>query len=432
MTAEARVELRWARRSMLIVARNIVATAAIVTALAGCRGGRSSSVLSETPEQVLARLERDGSRVDATLGSGAVRYLGFEAFPSGALPGDEVTLVHYWVATQQLDRPYRVFVHFLLQGARGWVPHGDHDPLPSPPRWPIGSVIRDEHRVRLPAELPADRLELRVGLYDRDDRMPVDGEANNDGDDRIRAGGFEVSGTARPVPEYHAPRLKKPPALDGRIDEAEWGGAPWIEGFEKSVGRGLSNLSTRARLAWDPDHLYLAIIVEDPDIQGTLNDRDAPIYLQEAVEIFIDPTRSRRDYVELQVSPRGTLFDAAFSGGPRRNMTTAFNARYQVAVAIDGTLNDPADVDRSWTTEWSIEVASIPGVVEKIKGGTNWRINLFRVAKDRNGGRQVPDESAWSPPLMGDFHNLERFGELWFDDADSTATAGAASGVSRK
>ena len=49
-----------------------------------------------------------------------------------------------------------------------------------------------------------------------------------------------------------------------------------------------------------------------------------------------------------------------------------------------------------------------------ITAGDSWRINLFRVSKDRARGGTRNDESAWSAPLMGDFHNLERFGQLSF------------------
>jgi hypothetical protein len=377
-------------------------------------------VLDGGPEAILERLGE--SAVDARLGGGAVRYLGFEAFPSGALPGDEVTLVHYWMADHRVERPYRVFVHFLVDGAHGWIPHGDHSPMPSSDRWPVGRVVRDEHRIRLPDVLPGTSVALRVGLYHDDVRMPVDDAGKQDGHQRIVAGSFPVSGTALALPVYDAPRLSAPPRLDGIVDNREWGMAPWTEPFLPSSGRGMARVSTRARMAWDPGHLYLAFVADDPDIQGTLMRRDQPVYREEAVEVFIDAKGTGRDYVELQVSPNGTQFDAAFEGGPRANMNVGFDARYTVAAKVDGTIGNASDRDESWTTEWSIEVASLPHAGGQIRLGDRWRVNLFRVAKDRVAGAQTPDESAWSPPLMGDFHNLERFGELWFKGGQTEAT----------
>jgi hypothetical protein len=351
-----------------------------------------------------------------------VRYLGFEALPEGALPGDQVSLVHYWVATQPLERPYWVFVHALVQGAMGWVAHADHLPAPSPDHWPVGRTVRDEHALVLPADLPGARVDLRVGLYLGNDRLPVDAAEKQDGQDRILAGGFAVAGREVPRPSAEAPQLARPPRLDGVIGDAEWADAAWLGPFVPSRGDGTAAQATRARIAWDPAHLYLAFDAEDPDLQGSMVRRDDPIYREESLEIFIDPTCSRRDYVELQASPRGTLFDAAFSGGARRNMRTEFDARYEVATALDGSLNDPADRDRSWRAEWAIEVASIPGVLAPLGAGESWCLNLFRIGKDRMMGEQRADESAWSAPLQGDFHNPERFGVVRLRALSAPAT----------
>ena len=385
---------------------------------AGCHR-QPSTILEEAPDAVLERLGREGHRVDVALGDGAVRYLGYEAFPEGAFPGDQVTLVHYWTATRALEADYRVFVHFLVQGARGHVPHGDHDPIPPTRGWPVGAVIRDEHRVELPGRLLGRRVDPRVGLYAGDRRMPVriDDLAAGDGDDRIRAPGFAVNGTPVPLPVYEAARLSAPITADGTAGAGEWAGTTEIERFVASDGSRPARRSTRARLGWDAEHLYLAFEADDPDILGTYTRRDEPVYREESLEIFIDPTGTGDDYVELQVSPKGTQFDASFRGGPRRGMRTSWDARYQSAVVVDGTVEPlrgtPAGADRGWRSEWIIEAASIPGLETPLSAGRELRINLFRIGKDRTpSGELVPDESAWSPPLMGDFHNPERFGIL--------------------
>jgi hypothetical protein len=391
----------------------MVGLAWFVALAVGCQ--RGSAGPEESVDTVLARLSSAGRALDATLGGGRVRYLGFEATPEGASPNDRITIAHYWVTREPLNHRYRVFVHLLLDGAAGWVKHGDHDPIPSPDRWPPGRVIRDEHRLRLPERLPGTSLDLRVGLYSGHRRLPVDRPEHHDGRDRLLAGRIPVAGTPVPRPSYRAPQLSRPPLLDGVVNEMEWGGAAWSTPFVASRG-GAAMIRTRARLAWDVEHLYLAFETSDPDIQATLTARDDPVYREEALEIFIDAGATGRDYVELQASPRGTLFDAAFSGGPRRNMRVGFDAAYRVAVHLDGTLNDAGDRDQGWTSEWAIPLRSLSGA--RVDPGRPWRINLFRVAKDRAGGRQISDESAWSPPLMGDFHNLERFGELWFVAAE--------------
>jgi hypothetical protein len=388
----------------------------VTTLLASCTAGSPSTVRDDPPEEILARLKTTGRAMNAPMGGGAVRYLGFEAWPEGALPGDAVTVVHWWYAERKLDRSYRVFVHGLVAGARGWMPHGDHDPVPPADEWPPGKVIRDEHRLDLPARIPGDAVELRVGLYAGDYRLPVDQPHQHDGANAIRAGRIPVGGTPVPLPTYSAPKLAKPLLLDGVLTDAEWGGAPWIDGFMLADASGPSALRTRARLAWDATHLYLGFSADDPDLLGGMTERDQPIYREEALEIFVDPDGDGLGYEELQVSPRNVQFDASFSGGARRNMRTEWNARYSSAVKLDGTVEPPSnapasDADRGWSAELAIEIASLPDA-KPPEPGARWKMNLFRIAKDRVAGEMQRDESAWSPPLQGDFHNLDRFGEL--------------------
>jgi hypothetical protein len=47
--------------------------------------------------------------------------------------------------------------------------------------------------------------------------------------------------------------------------------------------------------------------------------------------------------------------------------------------------------------------------------GNVWRINMFRMDVPQGKPQQA---SGWSPPLIGDFHALDRFGELVFGDAE--------------
>ncbi|MEZ4271077.1 MAG: carbohydrate-binding family 9-like protein [Myxococcota bacterium] len=375
---------------------------------------------SLVPSQVISQLQQHGRWLDAQLGGGAITYLGFENSPNVVEPGSSVEITHYWLANRRVDRDYRIFVHTLVQGARGWTPHGDHDPPQPTSQWSPGKVVADRHRLRLPKEVPGNAMALRVGLFDDAGRIPIDASIHDDGQGRLRAGDVPVSGKVIPLPEYRAVHMKQPPVVDGIIDETEWQGTAWIDGFTSSMGNAASSVRTRARLGWDAQYLYVAMIADDPDIIATLRGHDAPVYREEAVELFIDAAGTGDSYIELQVSPLGVRFDAAFHGGPRRNMQVAYNAQWRAAVAVDGTpqagIGEAQDVDRRWSTEWAILLTSIPNALP-LTPNRPWRINLLRIAKDRHAGALRQDESAWSPPLMGDFHNLERFGKLWFAEA---------------
>jgi hypothetical protein len=171
-------------------------------------------------------------------------------------------------------------------------------------------------------------------------------------------------------------------------------------------------------MLWDDAALYLAFEAPDPDVHTPYSKRDDPIYNGEAVEIFIDADGDSDTYIELQVAPNGVQFDARFSGGARQNMDQAWNHVYEAKVRVHGSLNDPTDRDQGWTSEWRIPFAGIPDLKSPPKVGQSWRVNLFRLDRIRGKGKGVAtDATAWSSPLSGDFHRLERFGVVTFAPA---------------
>ena len=59
------------------------------------------------------------------------------------------------------------------------------------------------------------------------------------------------------------------------------------------------------------------------------------------------------------------------------------------------------------------------------KVGTEWRVNFFRM--DQPNGRPQSG-TGWSPPMVGDFHALDKFGVLVFGDDKGHAPNAAAPG----
>ena len=131
------------------------------------------------------------------------------------------------------------------------------------------------------------------------------------------------------------------------------------------------------------------------------------------VEIFLVPNNPLGPYAEIELAPSNALFDARFTGR-RAGMDLAWSSGTRHAVHLDGTLNDDRDQDRGWTAELAIPLASLPGVKGPIPArGEVWRMNLYRL---RQGPGQPGEGQAWSAPKVGDFHALDRFGRLRFED----------------
>jgi hypothetical protein len=198
------------------------------------------------------------------------------------------------------------------------------------------------------------------------------------------------------------------PAIEGVIDEPAWRGAARIE-FRATDGRREPRYRTEARLLWDLENLYLAFDCRDPDINSSYTRRDEPLYMQEAVEIFLDPDADRQDYLEFEVSPANVLFDASFTAR-RQGLNQAYDPTIQSAVKVEGTLNQPGDQDRGWTVEMAIPFLGMTGQGKVPPGaGDRWRMNLYRLDKSALG-----DEASSWKSTAGDFHDLDAFGWIRF------------------
>jgi hypothetical protein len=353
-----------------------------------------------------------------------LRYLGLDVLPgkdraagpdAEAEPGKPLTLVHYWQVLRA-PRGWRLFVHLSGPGNLGFVnadhvPVGGNHPIDN---WQPGQIVRDEHRVQVPASFRQPELLVYVGLWqERGGRMKVRGP--QDAEDRLLAARLPVRGVPRPppLPELTALHSEVPVKVDGVLDDPIWRLAPASAPFVHPGTGAALDWETRVRAAWDEQFLYLAFDCPDEDIWGTFTRRDDPLWTQEAIEVFLDADGDEGDYIELQVSPRGGVFDS-YLPGHRRNQND-WNSSAIAAVQVAGTLDDRTDRDQGWTVELALPWGDVQGRSQKPlrlppEAGDVWRINFFRVDAPRSG----PRASAWSPPLVGDFHALPRLGRLVF------------------
>ena len=269
-----------------------------------------------------------------------------------------------------------------------------------------------------------------VGLWDpaTTRRLPLSNgdKVANDGDDRIKVATIKIAGgkpAARPRSLVYVARKKDGDVLvDGKIDEGAWKKASRTANFGDTRGGPSPVGDTWAKVLYDDTHLYVALHGDDKDVWGDLEKRDSDTWTQEVFEVFVDPDGDAKDYVEMQVTPRNVVFDARFAQklgrgeGSRQEQidrARAWNSKLVSAVHVDGTVNNPKDVDKAWSAEISIPFEDLPG--DPPKAGETWRINFYRfdAPRDSKGKPQRQVAWAWAPP-MGSFHNVERFGTLRF------------------
>src|SRR5258708_19252762 len=148
---------------------------------------------------------------------------------------------------------------------------------------------------------------------------------------------------------------------------------------------------------------------------------------------MIDADGNGKTYVELQVAPNGNVFDTYLptyrkyedSIDPKKK-PYSWNSKMNVKVHVNGTLNKRDDQDKGWTVEMAIPLEDVKGMATEgpklpPSPGDVWRINMFRMDVPKGKAQMA---SGWSPPMVGDFHALDKFGELVFgDEKGNTPTA---------
>lgn len=349
-----------------------------------------------------------------------IELLGYDVDVSAATPGEPFHVVWYWHVLKAPGPGWQQFTHGIdalgvdrlnLDRARvlsELLPAGE---------WQAGKYIRDIQEITLPKDWDSRTLALRVGFWNDDERMAV---SKGPADDKRRAILFSLpvaAGEAPPVPTLRAHRLAVPLQLDGRLDEADWGDATSTGPFVNTMRGSEGSFGTEARVAYDERALYIAFEVEDDLLKSDFTTHDAHLWEQDCVEVMLDPDGDGKNYFELQVSPRGVTFDTRYDSRrrPRPFGEIAWDSGVRAGVGLRGKLDDD-EGDTGYTVEMAIPWTAFHAgrtPATPPKAGDTWRINLFVMDARRRGMRAV----GWSPPFVGDFHTLERFGELSFTKA---------------
>ncbi|WP_134089733.1 carbohydrate-binding family 9-like protein [Olivibacter sp. XZL3] len=249
------------------------------------------------------------------------------------------------------------------------------------------------------------------------------------------------SAQALAVPKrYTCYHVKEGPKIDGQLDEAAWNEAAWTDLFIDIEGdkKPKPAMSTRAKMLWDDQYLYIAAVLEEKDIWAYQSVKDQIVFYENDFEVFIDPDGDNLNYFEMEVNAINNTFDL-FLPKPYRSKGKPDHDYdmngFLSAVEIKGTLNDPSDRDSSWTVEMAIPFDDLKYgdfVTPNPKDGTVWRLNFSRVnwqtdikngkyerKKDPKTGKLIPEYNwVWSPQGVIDMHRPDKWGYLEFAKRD--------------
>jgi len=121
-----------------------------------------------------------------------------------------------------------------------------------------------------------------------------------------------------------ARRVKDPILVDGVLETA-WESADWQKGFAHLV-EGQPKNDTHVAVLFDQENLYVAYLLEGEASEGTITQKDGPVFYDDSVELFLDPWLSRSFFVQLATNLLGTQYDASSLFGSR------FDGTWHVAI----------------------------------------------------------------------------------------------------
>ncbi len=258
------------------------------------------------------------------------------------------------------------------------------------------------------------------------------------------------------VEHYRCLRTDGVITVDGHLDEPVWQRVPKSPRFVDMISGKPAFLNTRAAAVWDDQNLYVAFWVDEPFVSANVTKRDATVFRENDVEVFIDGIDS---YYEFEANALNTIYEVffiwkdayaskfnipefdvlsadafTFGGNHDRGVETFWRGTHprgtrwafptwdfpglQTAINIDGTLNLDTDIDRGWTMEIAFPWAGMKhlagGRSLPPNQGDEWRIFFGRFEKLPVGNGVV--SAAWSWGRIGDRDNHipERFTRVDF------------------
>jgi len=241
--------------------------------------------------------------------------------------------------------------------------------------------------------------------------------------------------TNTPPRSYVAYQTPEKPQIDGKLDDKHWKLAPWSEAFVDIEGdiRPKPAHLTRMKMMWDEDFFYIGVKLDEPHLWATYTEPESVIFHENDIEVFLDPNGDTHNYYEWEINALGTLWDLLLTkpykdGGKPLN---GWNINgFEYAVHLEGTLNDPSDIDDYWSVEMAIPWSSLSYGTPK--DGNQWRINFSRVqwqlevvdntyrkVINPETGKAYPEDNwVWSPIGAINMHIPDRWGYVQFSELE--------------
>ncbi len=202
-----------------------------------------------------------------------------------------------------------------------------------------------------------------------------------------------------PPPTVDIPRASLQPVIDGDLFEKAWAKSVPLSPFYQADATTQPKEQTQGFLLWDEQYLYIGARMYDSQmkrVQITQTNPDSAVWLDDALEILVDPNPDTPTYHHLVINPIGVVFDQHIKAEDssdsdletayERMAKPAWDSRAQVKTQIAPTF-------------WSVEVA-LPRDTLEATSSENWRFNLHRKMRGQpteSSLKPSTNYSYWSP-----------------------------------
>ncbi len=226
-------------------------------------------------------------------------------------------------------------------------------------------------------------------------------------------------------PAVVAKYTSEPVRLDGKLDEVAWGTAPAYspqlplkaytnlpESVQKNIGNNVREKAA-VRLLWDDSYLYVGATFEDSDAMNEGKEDQSPLCSTgDLPEVFLKTTQENY-YWEIYGAPSNKKSWFFFPSRGRivfPGCAGYLPAMFNIAAAVDGTLNNWKDKDKGWTVEIAIPIKELTAYGAKFDTSANWTILLARY--NYSAFLQQTELSSCPQLSNANWHNYEEYAKL--------------------
>ena len=206
--------------------------------------------------------------------------------------------------------------------------------------------------------------------------------------------------TSEPYSQMITCRLsEQTPVIDGVLNDDCWRKADLVSDFSLLRRKGKAREQTEGMVSFDAENLYIAFVCFESDngtIRKRLTAKDAPVWTDDCVEVYLDPRHDHTSYYHLITNLNGAKYDEKGRiGAPVPNPAT-WDPEWTVATGM---------FDGGWTVEMAIPFRSMG--LSTPTAGTIWGFNMHRQE------HRLFEQSSWRETEYW-FHEPRNFGHLLF------------------